>query len=564
LIPAPANQLDIPKVVRSSPHHPVEGYGIGKGEVIYNPKLNRSFALRMDMLNDRQGNPAFAPRWSSEDQDNPRKQAWRQKTHQRFVTQSQPYQDAAAPMVKLMPLWHGTQRAALKSIFKTGFANLATTDSGFFGNGIYGAHEASYAHRVYAKEGALLLNWVAIGSAYPVIKGDMKKLQGKSNYQNYDAHYIPVVPRDPGNPLESVYYPTRPGQKPTFTELVVFNDQQCLPRYLVTLKKLLPGFQPTPPLPDIENVTPQPLHSDELPPVLPEEEETLAASLQASANQHPLLAQFLEHVAKGNQDQAEALLKKSPELVLGYGNVTDYSKRTFRNITALQYTMWALDVYMFRMILPYFEQIGCAEEANRQSIEWKTASQRYVGKKGFPMKAGEDHFDFTPSKQAYQAYFDNWERLYDKNDGDGFKRLWVKGVGGCQALWPAHYVLEMTTKDRPLYPMPDFEGGIRPAEHGERHVLWFFTEVYGGRLWGGWTIGKGWAGVRSIDVAVRAMMGIEILMCDARRDNKSENYFQDVRAISELTDSRTRTMHGMRSHVANTAAASNIQSPKNA
>jgi hypothetical protein len=51
------------------------------------------------------------------------------------------------------------------------YANLASTDAGFFGKGLYSAHEAAYAHRVYSK-GALIVNWVAIGSAYPVMAGD--------------------------------------------------------------------------------------------------------------------------------------------------------------------------------------------------------------------------------------------------------------------------------------------------------------------------------------------------------------------------------------------------------
>ena len=52
--------------------------------------------------------------------------------------------------------------------------HLATTDPGFFGNGIYSAREAEYSYRVYS-QGALILNWVACFSAYPVIHGDMQK-----------------------------------------------------------------------------------------------------------------------------------------------------------------------------------------------------------------------------------------------------------------------------------------------------------------------------------------------------------------------------------------------------
>ena len=42
---------------------------------------------------------------------------------------------------------------------------FATTDSGFFGKGLYSTLEAEYAFNVYNK-GAMVLNWVAVYSAY--------------------------------------------------------------------------------------------------------------------------------------------------------------------------------------------------------------------------------------------------------------------------------------------------------------------------------------------------------------------------------------------------------------
>jgi hypothetical protein len=75
-----------------------------------------------------------------------------------------------------------------------------------------------YADRCYASfdhakqrerdNGALVLCCVSLFSAYPVIgRSDMTKLQGKGNYQNYDAHIVPVVPADSSNPRELNYFP---------------------------------------------------------------------------------------------------------------------------------------------------------------------------------------------------------------------------------------------------------------------------------------------------------------------------------------------------------------------
>jgi hypothetical protein len=40
--------------------------------------------------------------------------------------------------------------------------------------------------------GILLINWVAVFSVFPVISQDMEQFVGGGNYQNYDAHFVPV------------------------------------------------------------------------------------------------------------------------------------------------------------------------------------------------------------------------------------------------------------------------------------------------------------------------------------------------------------------------------------
>lgn len=230
-----ASSQDIKKVQACYAHHPAPGYDIKSVEVIYNPTLLQSFALRMQLLQEREGTPAFAPKWS---ENKNAETLWRQAVHQQWLTFSDAYPDSDFPAVKLMPAWHGTNPEILDSLFRTGYANLATTDSGFFGKGIYSAHEAEYSYRVYS-QGALVLNWIAAYSAYPVIDGDMQKLEEKGNFGNYDAHFVPVVPKNPNNPDEVNYYPTSPQQKAQYHEMVVFESTQCLPQYLVVLQKSL-------------------------------------------------------------------------------------------------------------------------------------------------------------------------------------------------------------------------------------------------------------------------------------------------------------------------------------
>ena len=228
----PASPKDLAKVQSFYAHHPVPGHEIASVKVIYNPAMNRAFSIHLAQLQERATNPAFTPKWSWDEN-----QEWRQKVYQLHETLAKPYTDPDYPAVKLLPLWHGTSPAIVDGICRTGYANLATTDGGFYGKGLYSAHEAEYAHRVYSK-GALILNWVASYSAYPVVHGDMPKLAGKANFQNYDTHFIPVSPKNPTDPNEVNYYPCKPGTAHTYTEVVVFESAACLPRYLVELQPI--------------------------------------------------------------------------------------------------------------------------------------------------------------------------------------------------------------------------------------------------------------------------------------------------------------------------------------
>eukprot|EP00727_Mastigamoeba_balamuthi_P013359 m51a1_g8646 hypothetical protein (776) ;mRNA; r:15250-18431 len=140
--------------------------------------------------------------------------------------------------IRLLLAWHGTRPEVLQSVLRTGFASLATTDSGFFGKGVYNSYEARYAYEVYCR-GALLVNWVSFFSALPVVDGDMEALEGKAAHGNYDAHWVPVCPAS-SDPHEANFYPVRSLEEAVYHEVVVFDGSQCLPRYLVFLQPSIP------------------------------------------------------------------------------------------------------------------------------------------------------------------------------------------------------------------------------------------------------------------------------------------------------------------------------------
>lgn len=244
----PAKTSDVQKVLNAYQHHPIEHYDIASIEWVHNPDLDDLFKVNMRMLNKQAGNKKFEPTWAGKSQSS--ELAFRQsiaKTHEQL---SAPYTDLSCPNVQLLPLWHGTSDTTAQFIFKSGYGIFTSndpafvTDPGFFGKGIYSAHEAEYCFRAYAsqynsggKNGAvLILNWVSSFQIYPVIYKDMPFLYGRAGGQEQcDTHFVPIRSKDHPNTIN--YNACAPGERAQYTEVVVFHNSQCLPRYRVKLQK---------------------------------------------------------------------------------------------------------------------------------------------------------------------------------------------------------------------------------------------------------------------------------------------------------------------------------------
>jgi TPR repeat protein len=144
------------------------------------------------------------------------------------------------------------------------------------------------------------------------------------------------------------------------------------------------------------------------------------------------LGQLLKCVAEGEQNQAEALIKKDSKLLLAAGKVTDLSGRTFDNITAFQYALWAMDYHMWTMIQKYLPTEAQAKQ--HTMLESKGTAH---GK----------HFDLQPLLEALKTYVDKHGTFFF----NGVKH-WSKKVGGAQKLLPAHVVNEYCRRDRQFKP----------------------------------------------------------------------------------------------------------------
>ncbi len=167
-------------------------------------------------------------------------------------------------------------------------------------------------------------------------------------------------------------------------------------------------------------------------------------------------ATFLQHVAYGEQEQAEEMLKQDPDLLLQKGNVTDLSGRTFSKITALQYALWALDSHMWKMLYKYF---GDRNNAYEQQQELESSGIEYCITTSIqPIR--EKHFEFIPIEVTlydYATHCEGW--IYGKCID-----YWCKWIGGLQRQFPVHVVNEYCHPSRSFDPYINFNEKLLPRQ----------------------------------------------------------------------------------------------------
>lgn len=247
---------------------------------IDNPSLTKAFEINIKHTDGRA--EKFKPEWHLEDSDQEMTAA-RQKVIESWESQVDEFSPISVIIddveytfdnARVLPLWHGTSAEIGRSIASSGFTyfgknhcfdpnakagNFASTDPGYYGSGIYFTNSAKYASMY--KSGCLIMAWVAMKKPFPVIndvphsnngnKGkDMNKLYGNgayrgNAYQAYDAHYIPVVPTSKHS-YSKEYYPCYyKDLNPECDELVVFQNVQTLPTFLIELGIELPKPLPS-------------------------------------------------------------------------------------------------------------------------------------------------------------------------------------------------------------------------------------------------------------------------------------------------------------------------------
>ena len=198
--------------------------------------------------------------------------------------------------------------------------------------------------------------------------------------------------------------------------------------------------------------------------VTDEQFEKLPEAVKVACRAHPIfqMRQFLTDVAKGKQDEADALLTASSgnkqDLLRTPGIFTDYSGRTF-NCSAYEYAYWAKDTHMCRMLERHMD-----DETKASMLARIDEIERIDEATGQPIglvysQAGQEHrsahFGFTPLKEAYQRYLAGYDAWSAAQNWDAMKAAWME-VGIAQRDMPVHVVNEYCHPDRSFSTRPEF------------------------------------------------------------------------------------------------------------
>ena len=200
------------------------------------------------------------------------------------------------------------------------------------------------------------------------------------------------------------------------------------------------------------------------------------------------IAEFLKLVTEGEQDKAETMLKINSDLALVPGDVTDLSKRTFTNITAFQYAVWALDWHMWTMIRKYLPD----DEAKKQAEGFETGS--WVRQHGVQAQHLLDNL-----VKALQTTIDLYQKAEDATFFKDKKfseanTSWVQQVGGAQLLLPAHVINEYCHPTRSFDPCPNFkDSAALPRTRKVNEGEWFTASYNSGTLGVKFACARAWA-----------------------------------------------------------------------
>ena len=294
----------------------------------------------------------------------------------------------------------------------------------------------------------------------------------------------------------------------------------------------------------------------------------VASGMESKEANTPVKSSDVGHLFKSHL-YAKDLLQQSPAYLLERGDVTDWAGRTFKNITAFEYAVWAKDFKMIEMmlgcipekpegdeirkeLLRQFEQVTSLRGDGGGLTYTHTYLRPNVDAQGIPIKdaAGswdcetvtverwENHFDLIPLIEAYADY----DRHFDTRTWPARDACWIKGIGTLQHLLPVHILQRFCDPKTPFYPLPQFNGEFKRSTDFYNYITASDSSLFGSSLSSDFALIRvGWS---SLGLCVpRCEWGARVALAAIRQlDEVSTN------EIKKITRQLSRPQHnaGMR------------------
>jgi len=205
---------------------------IKEAYAIYNKRLLENFSYYLFSLQDRWRTSAGVFKKDDWKEDHKESREW---LLERFHKQAQRFQ-WNSKTTELTPsvfgMCHGTSLDVVWNICQNGFTTVSTIDQGWYGKGVYFTSSKEYAY-AYSKSSpkVMILALVIPGNIYPVIEHPQKdeSYMGAACRSGYQAHGTIVS----GSTKEFGYPINKGWTEKKYDELVVFQDAQAIPKYVI-------------------------------------------------------------------------------------------------------------------------------------------------------------------------------------------------------------------------------------------------------------------------------------------------------------------------------------------
>jgi len=200
-------------------------YKVKKALAVHNPGLLTRFENFLATLTDRQRNfPKLFNRKDWINEDSGQKKFIADCLNKKISSIA--WNKDNGEKVSVIPVVHETSEQAVNAICSGGFATVASLDPGWYGQGIYVTSSIKYAASYSAQAVKVIVIGYAIpGNTYPVTC----LMTGTPIKPGYQSHYCLV--KSNGQPYSNELGDT------FFDELVLAQDVQILPKYIVYLTK---------------------------------------------------------------------------------------------------------------------------------------------------------------------------------------------------------------------------------------------------------------------------------------------------------------------------------------